>query len=180
MSGTTLLWPWPAAPGTRTKTGHSSLIISILRWSLRTFSYFYIYYWKLPSEQENKAIQKSSSNHPQLLHCAELNHQPHTASSPSALLAGQLVNVVGHQTLQETSRVWSRNSQERSVREPGTAPLRQTGSGDLLEGAVTTQHGGVRSTNQFIIGHQIDNNKIIKQITFGNTNRENMAQPKLK
>ena len=70
MSGTTLLWPWPAAPGTRTKTGHSSLIISILRWSLRTFSYFYIYYWKLPSEQENKAIQKSSSNHPQLLHCA--------------------------------------------------------------------------------------------------------------
>ena len=75
MSGTTLLWPWPAAPGTRTKTGHRSLIISILRWSLRTFSYFYIYYWKLSSEQENKAIQNSSSNHPQLLHCeTNLNH----------------------------------------------------------------------------------------------------------
>ena len=48
--------PLPAAPDARTKTGHTSLLISIQRRSGRSFSYFYIYYWKLPSEQENQTI----------------------------------------------------------------------------------------------------------------------------
>ena len=39
---------WPGQLTLTTKTGHNSLLISI--------SYFYIYYWKLPSEQENQTI----------------------------------------------------------------------------------------------------------------------------